>query len=230
MTPESQHNTTGKPLKIRALINTSLLAMLALMSVAAFYYQEQSLAQIKATLQGLDVTTAAMILIGASSLAALVLFPVSLLMLFSGAYFGLWWGFAFNLLGFISGAILAFLTARHLARNTVASLLPSSAHRALEKLGASGWQTVAVLRTVGIIPGVLVNYALGITALPFVTYVWASLLFTMPNVFIITYAGVAGEDFVRNGELGKLLLAVSLVAVAALAAALLRKRFVKLRE
>jgi uncharacterized membrane protein YdjX (TVP38/TMEM64 family) len=94
-------------------------------------------------------------------------------------------------------------------------------------MGTSGWRTVAVLRAVGIIPGVLVNYALGITALPVITYVWASLVFTLPNVLIITYAGVAGEDFVRNGELGKLLLAVSLLAAATLAATLLRKHFTR---
>lgn len=223
-------NPLPKPLltmKIRTLINIALLTVLLILSLAAFYYREQSLAEFKSTLQGLNMGTAAMIFIGASAIAALVLFPVSLLMLFSGAYFGLWWGFALNMLGFISGAILAFLTARHLARDTVTALLPTSAHQALEKLGTSGWQTVAVMRAVGIIPGVLVNYALGITALPVLTYIWASIVFTLPNVLIITYAGVAGEDFVRNGELGKLLLAASLLAAAALAAALLRKYFTR---
>lgn len=214
-------------MKIRSLINIALLAILLILSVAAFYYREQSLAEFKSALQGLDITTAAMIFIGVSAIAALALFPVSLLMIFSGAYFGLWWGLTVNMLGFISGAILAFLTARHLARDTVAALLPSSAHGVLEKMGTSGWRTVAVLRAVGIIPGVLVNYALGITALPVITYVWASLVFTLPNVLIITYAGVAGEDFVRNGELGKLLLAVSLLAAATLAATLLRKHFTR---
>lgn len=214
-------------MKIRPFINFFLLAILLLLSMAAFYYREQSLSEFKSTLQGLNMATAASIFIGISAFAALVLFPVSLLMLFSGAYFGFWWGLAFNMLGFISGAILAFLTARHLARDTVTTLLPPSAHRALEKLGTSGWQTVAILRAVGIIPGVLVNYALGITAIPVITYIWASLIFTLPNVLIITYAGVAGEDFVRNGELGKLLLAASMLAVAAVAAALLRKHLTR---
>jgi uncharacterized membrane protein YdjX (TVP38/TMEM64 family) len=226
-TSKSIDEACSQLMKIRPLINTALLSLLILLTVIALYYREQSLVQIKSTLQGLDMATAAIILVGASTIAALVLFPVSLLMLFSGAYFGLWWGFIFNTIGFMTGAMLAFLTARHLARSTVTALLPTSAHRALARLETSGWQTVAVLRTVSIIPGVLVNYALGITALPLATYAWASLVFTLPNIFIITYAGVAGEDFVRNGELGKLLLAVSLLAIAALAAALLRKRFAK---
>jgi uncharacterized membrane protein YdjX (TVP38/TMEM64 family) len=227
MATKSTDEPSSQYMKKRQLFNISLFTLLALLAVVAFFYREQSLAQIKSTLQGLDMATAALILVGSLTMAALVMFPVSLLMLFSGAYFGVWWGFLFNTAGFMSGAVLAFLTARHLARHTVTALLPASAHRALEMLETSGWQTVAVLRTVGIIPGVLVNYALGITALPVSTYAWASLLFTLPNIFIITYAGVAGEDFVRNGDLGKLLLAVSLLAIAALAAALMRKRFSK---
>lgn len=214
-------------MKARIPVHTIPLLALAVLSVATFYFRDESLLQIKAALQGLDRPVAALLFIGVSSIGALVLFPASLLMLFSGAYFGLWWGFVFNVAGFFGGALLAFLTSRHLARDLVTRLLPASAHSALHALGTSGWQTVAVLRTIGIIPGVLVNYALGITPLRLFTYTWASLLFTLPNAFILTYAGVAGEDFVRNGELRQLLMAISLVAIAAVVAALLRKRFVR---
>lgn len=214
-------------MKVRIPVHSIPLLAIALLAVTAFYYRDESLLQIKTVLLGLDRPTAALLFIILSTLAALLLFPASLLMLFSGAYFGLWWGFVFNVLGFGGGAMLAFLTSRHLARNLVTRLLPASAHRTLEALGASGWQTVAVLRTIGIIPGVLVNYALGITPLRLFTYAWASLVFTLPNAFILTYAGVAGEDFVRNGELSQLLMAISLVAIAAVAAGVLRKRFVR---
>ena len=214
-------------MKVRIPLRSIPLLVIALLSVAAFYYRDESLLQIKTALQALDLPTAALLFVLVSAIAALLLFPASLLMLFSGAYFGLWWGFLFNMIGFGGGAMLAFLTSRHLARNLVTRLLPASAHSTLITLGSNGWQTVAVLRTVGIIPGVVVNYALGITPLPLSTYAWASLLFTLPNAFILTYAGVAGEDFVRNGELRQLLMAVSLLAIAAIVAGMLRNRFVR---
>lgn len=214
-------------MNVRIPVHSIPLVAIAMLSVIAFFYRDESLLQIRTMLQGLALPTAALLFIGVSTVAALLLFPASLLMLFSGAYFGLWWGFALNLLGFGGGAILAFLASRYLARKLVIRLLPAYVHRALDTLGTGGWQTVAVLRTIGIIPGVLVNYALGITPLRLFTYAWASLLFTVPNAFLLTYAGVAGEDFVRNGKLNQLVLAISLVAIAAVVAGLLRKRFVR---
>ena len=227
MKSRSDQGPDSAYMNVRIPVHSIPLVAIAALSVIAFYYRDESLLQVKTMLQGLDLPTAALLFVGVSTVAALLLFPASLLMLFSGAYFGLWWGFAFNLLGFGGGAILAFLVSRHLARKLVTRLLPAYAHRALEALGTNGWQTVAVLRTIGIIPGVVVNYALGITPLGLFTYAWASLLFTLPNAFILTYAGVAGEDFVRNGELNQLLLAISLLATAAVVAGLLRKRFVR---
>lgn len=203
------------------------LIALGALSVLAFEYRDAILKLMETSLAGLGLGTAGLIFVTTTSLAALVLFPISVLMLFSGAYFGMWWGFFFNMAGFAVGSVLAFLTARHLAHDLVSRLLPQSALRMLDRLGTSGWKTVAVLRAVGVIPGVLVNYALGITPLQLSTYVWASFVFTVPNVLILTYAGVAGEDFARNGGVGKLLLAVSLITVASTAAWLLRKRLVK---
>ena len=99
MATKSTDEPSSQYMKKRQLFNISLFTLLALLAVVAFYYREQSLAQIKSTLQGLDMTTAALILVGSLTMAALVMFPVSLLMLFSGAYFGVWWGFLFNTAG-----------------------------------------------------------------------------------------------------------------------------------
>ena len=155
------------------------------------------------------------------------MFPVSVLFIISGAYFGLWTGFALNLLGFITGAITTFVISRYLARDLITQLLPPKAMAVLTQLGNHGWKTVAVLRAIGVIPGVLVNYAIGLTTIPLRTYIWASLVFTIPTDFILTYAGVAGEAFINGGDLRKLTLAVSLIVVAAIVGWLLRKRIIK---
>ncbi|MES2605873.1 MAG: VTT domain-containing protein [Pseudomonadota bacterium] len=213
-------------MNFRLAVNLALLLLLGTLSLLAFQYRDAILLQMQTSLEGLGLGTAGIIFVATTSLAALVLFPVSVLMLFSGAYFGMWWGFLFSMAGFAGGSMLAFLTARYLAHDLVARLLPASAMKVLQQLGASGWQMVAILRAVGIVPGVIVNYALGVTPLRFGTYAWASVVFTIPNAFILTYAGVAGEEFARNGGAGKLLLAVSLIAGASSIAYLARKRFV----
>ena len=220
-------NSVAHSMNFRLVLNLFVLSLLGALSLAAFEYRDIILQTMQTSLTGMGLVTAGTIFVAVTSVAALVLFPISVLMLFSGAYFGMWWGFLFNMTGFGLGAVLAFLTARHLAHDLVMRLLPQSVLDALHRLGASGWKAVAILRAVGVIPGVLVNYALGITPLRIGTYIWASILFTVPNVLILTYAGVAGEDFARNGGVGKLLMAVSLIAIASAAAYVLRKRFVR---
>lgn len=214
-------------MKTILFIKSIVLVILVTASIAALTHRQESTALIHALLQGLDPLEAAALYVLLCIVAALVMFPVSMLMIFSGAYFGLWVGFGLNLLGFISGAVAAFLTARHLARDQITRMLPPKALSILDNVGASGWKTVAVTRIVTIIPGVLVNYVLGLSPLPLRTFIWASLLFTIPNDFILTYAGVAGEAFVNGGDLGKLLTAITLLGVGMIAAWLLRKRLLK---
>ncbi|HTQ99888.1 MAG TPA: VTT domain-containing protein [Candidatus Acidoferrum sp.] len=214
-------------MKLRLLINGTLIVVLAVAAVVTFTHQQETIAHVRSLLQSLDPTLAALILIGLFVLASLLMFPVSVLMILSGAYFGLWAGFGLNLLGFITGASITFLVARYLARELIAKLLPAKATAILDRLGNHGWKTVAVLRGVGVIPSVVINYAMSLTNIPLTTFIWASLAFTIPADFILTYAGVAGEAFVNGGDLRKLLIAAFLVAVAVIVAFLLRKRLIK---
>jgi uncharacterized membrane protein YdjX (TVP38/TMEM64 family) len=214
-------------MKFRSLLKIALLLLLGLLVIYAFIHRADMLALIQTHLQNLDIRTAALAYVGICIVAALLMFPISLLMLFSGAYFGLWLGFALNLLGFITGSIAAFLTARYLAKELITRFLPASVLRVLDKLGDFGWKTVAIPRAIGVVPGVLVNYALAMTSIPLLTFVWASLVFTIPIDFILTYAGVAGAEFINNGDLTKLLIATSLLAALCITGFILRKRFLK---
>ena len=214
-------------MKFRPLLKIALLLLLGLLVIFAFIHRADLIALIQTHLQNLDRGTAALAYVGICIVAALVMFPISVLMLFSGAYFGLWLGFALNLLGFITGSIAAFLVARYLVKEQMIRFLPASVLRVINKLGDYGWKTVAIPRAIGVVPGVLVNYALAITSIPLLTFVWASLVFTIPVDFILTYAGVAGAEFINSGDMTKLLIATSLLAAFCVAGYILRKRLVK---
>ncbi len=205
----------------------ALLLLLGLLIVFVLLHKTEIIDLIQTSLNSLDRNTAAVAYIGICIVTVVVMIPISVLMVFSGAYFGLWLGFGLNLLGFICGSTAAFLIARYLARDHITRFLPVPVLRIVHKLGDSGWKTVAVLRAVGIVPGVLVNYALAITSIPLRTFVWASLVFTIPNDFILTYAGVAGAEFIKNGDLSKLLMATTLFAAACVLGYVMRKRFLK---
>ncbi|MGE5155444.1 MAG: VTT domain-containing protein [Bdellovibrio bacteriovorus] len=150
--------------------------------------------------------------------AATVLFlPGSVLTLAGGALFGPLWGTVYNLIGATLGAGLAFLVARHLAADWVQARAKGLLGRLVQGVEAEGWRFVAFTRLVPLFPFNLLNYALGVTRIPFVHYLVASLIFMLPGALAYTYLGFAGREAVAGGEglIQKGLIALALVAALA---------------
>lgn len=222
---DSEDKGTHLLMNFSTLLKALLALSLPVFAVLGYTHQHELMTYVKEGFSALDPRAAALAYLLISVVAALVMFPAAVLMIFSGAYFGLWIGFLINLTGFILGATAAFLTGRHLARDQLRQKLPPKALEVITLLGNHGWKTVAVLRGIGLIPSVVANYGLALTNLPLSTFVWASLVFTIPNDFILTYAGVAGEEFLNGGGVGKLTLATTLVVIMATTAYILKNRF-----
>lgn len=147
--------------------------------------------------------------------AVTVLFiPGSVLTLAGGALFGPLWGTLYNLIGATLGAALAFLVARYLAADWVQSRTKGALGRLLQGVEVEGWRFVAFTRLVPLFPFNLLNYALGLTRIPFVHYLVASLIFMLPGALVYTYLGFAGREAVTGGEglINKGLSALALVA------------------
>jgi uncharacterized membrane protein YdjX (TVP38/TMEM64 family) len=121
--------------------------------------------------------------------------PGSLLTLAAGALFGLAQGTLLVLLGATGGSIAAFLLARHVARDAVASRVEgdprfAAIDRAIER---EGRRIVFLLRLSPVFPFSLLNYALGLTRVRLVDYAVAS-LGMLPGTLLYVYSGqVAGE-------------------------------------
>lgn len=139
---------------------------------------------------------AALTFIGVYALAAVAWVPGSILTLASGALFGLAGGTLFTLIGATLGASLAFLVARHLARSAIESRVGNNARLAAvdRAIGEEGWKVVFLVRLSPIFPFNLLNYALGLTRVPFWHYVTASALGMIPGTFLYVYTGyTAGQ-------------------------------------
>lgn len=150
--------------------------------------------------------------------AATVLFlPGSVLTLAGGALFGPLWGTLYNLIGATLGAGLAFLVARHLAADWVQARAKGLLGRLVHGVESEGWRFVAFTRLVPLFPFNLLNYALGLTRIPFAHYLVASLIFMLPGALAYTYLGFAGREAVAGGEglIQKVLIALALVAAVA---------------
>jgi uncharacterized membrane protein YdjX (TVP38/TMEM64 family)/rhodanese-related sulfurtransferase len=155
--------------------------------------------------------------IGIYAAATVLFLPGSVLTIAGGALFGPALGTFVNLTGATAGAALAFLTARYLAGDWVQRRAGGRLGELLKGVEAEGWRFVAFVRLVPIFPFNLLNYALGLTRIPFWQYVAASYVCMLPGAFAYTYLGYAGREALASSEgvARKILLALALLAAAA---------------
>lgn len=149
------------------------------------------------------------------ALGTILFVPGALFGLAGGVLFGPVWGTVFNLAGATLGATGAFLVARYLAADWVRRKARGRLERLIAGVEAEGWRFVAFTRLVPLFPFNLLNYALGLTRIPLIAYVLASLVCMAPGTLAYTWLGYAGREAiagntaaVRYGLIGLALLAV----------------------
>lgn len=128
-------------------------------------------------------------------LAALLFVPGSLLTLAAGAIYGLSLGTIIVSLASTTAAALAFLIARHAARDTVRRKVERSPKLAAvdEAIGEEGWKIVVLLRLSPAVPFNLQNYLYGVMAVRFWPCVLASWVAMLPGTFTYVYLGSLGR-------------------------------------
>ena len=146
--------------------------------------------------------------------------PGLILTISAGALFGLWTGFITASLASTTGAGLAFLAARHLARARVKKAADSHPlFGAIDAaIGEGDWRIVALLRLSPVVPFNLQNYMFGLTPVPFRNYLLTSWIAMMPGTFLYVYVGhLTGAAATSSGRSAGewALLAVGLVATIA---------------
>ena len=131
--------------------------------------------------------------------AATVAFvPGAVLSLAAGATFGLGWGVLYVMLGATTGASLAFLLARYVAREAIARRIAGNARFAAvdRAIGREGFKIVLLLRLSPVFPFNLLNYSLGLTKVRLADYVAAS-IGMLPGTLLYTWSGVVVGDVLR---------------------------------
>ena len=146
--------------------------------------------------------------------AVVTLAPASPLSIAAGILFGLW-GLPLVIFSATVGATLAFIASRYIARNLVASWVEGNPRfKALDQaVGQDGWKIVGLFRLSPLVPFNLQNYFFGITNVPFVQYVLATLIGIIPGSFLYVYLGTLGT--LVSEDLGWLnigLLGIGLIA------------------
>lgn len=129
------------------------------------------------------------------AVAVLFMVPGSALTLAGGAIFGPLVGTITVSVASTGAASLAFLIARHLAREAVARRIRGNARfDAIDRaIGEGGWKIVALLRLSPAVPFNLQNYLYGLTRIGFWPCVLASWAAMLPGTFLYVYLGHVGR-------------------------------------
>lgn len=130
-----------------------------------------------------------------------------------GLAFGPLWGTVYASIGSTLGAGLAFLVARYFAREAVSELLGERWKRIDEGVAERGWVFVAITRLIPLFPFNLLNYAFGLTRIPFASYLIASWLFMLPGTAAYVIFSSSLLDLIK-GDLSPTFL-IGLVLLAA---------------
>lgn len=159
---------------------------------------------------------AAITYVGLFALLPAFFFPVAVLALAGGLLFGLWWGSVYTFVGAILNCTLMFLLARYVGREKVEALiqkkLSSQWQQRLQDLNSGGgFVLLVILRLIPAVPYNLINYAFGLTAMSYRTYILGSALGIIPGTLAFINIGdkaldVTSPDFwIAVGLLGLLL-------------------------
>lgn len=127
------------------------------------------------------------------------------------------------------GTTVAFLVARKLFGQPLARRLRGRRlTRLQQEFDAQGWQFVALIRLNPLLPAGLLNYLLGLTSMGVLTYVWATALFLLPQVFITALIGYEMGGVMTKGgniDLIKGFIAMSGVSLLAVVMWYLARKF-----
>jgi uncharacterized membrane protein YdjX (TVP38/TMEM64 family) len=148
-------------------------------------------------------------------LATLFLVPSLPLNLGAGILWGPFWGSILATLGFLSGAIPAFLIARTALGQPLAKRFNNRFLLWLQnELDTRGWRVVAFIRLNPIFPSGPLNFVFGLSSISFATYLWATLVFIYPPALAFAIIGYASGQFLVQGLSGDLWKAVMLISLA----------------
>ncbi len=133
-----------------------------------------------------------------------LLIPGTIFTVFGGLIYGLWVGFALNMLGASLGALAAYYVSRALGQQAFVGLAPKRILLAEEHLTKRPFESVLMLRLIPLIPYNALNYILGVTRIPVRPYWWATVLGIAPTSFAYTYAAVKVGEVVSEKGLSAL--------------------------
>ncbi|GFO63665.1 hypothetical protein GMPD_15840 [Geomonas paludis] len=210
--------------RIKAATMVLAIAAAALLFRLAGGSQVCDPAALKQMLQGHEIL-APVIFILLYGITPVLFLPGLPMAIAAGLLFGPFWGVVYAITGATLGASASFLVARYLARDWVTAKLSGEMWQNLDRrVAEQGWKIVAITRLVPLFPFNLLNYAFGLTRIPFRHYVTASFLFMLPACIAFIVFSSSLPQLLKGKASPALFAGAALIAAVMLLPAWYRKR------
>jgi len=165
------------------------------------------------------------------ALAPVLLLPGLPITIVGGILFGPFWGVVYTISGATLGASLAFLVARYLARDWVASKLTGPKWAKLDReVEQHGWKVVAFTRLIPAFPFNLLNYAFGLTKIPFSHYALATFFCMLPACIAFIVFSSSLLELIRGNLSPTALLGLALIVAVSLIPVFYRRYKSRIQE
>ncbi len=127
--------------------------------------------------------------------------PGSILTLGAGAIYGVLWGTIIVSIASVTGATLAFLIARHFAKDWVAKKIDKNPKfKAVDSaIAKEGRNIVFLIRLSPAFPFNFLNYAFGVTKVKLQDYILASWAGMLPGTVLYVYLGSIASELATAG-------------------------------
>ena len=190
---------------LRFLVFALLIAALAavlLLTPARQYLEKEALTALLEQLR--EAWWAPLALIGGYVLIAPSGIPISPLIAAGGIVFGPLWGWIYNSVGSLLGAVVSYLLARALGKDLVEHLAGEKRMRRVEAmLERHGFWTLVGIRFMPI-PFAFINYAVALTGFRFRTFLTTTVIGLVPSILMWTYIYYALVSAATADERGAL--------------------------
>ncbi len=176
---------------------------------------EGSLEQLESGIERLrELPYAPALVIAGYVVGALVVAPLSVMMVATVVAFGPLEGAAIALAGAVAGGVTVFLVGRWLGRDAAERLLGGRARRVVERVAGRGVLAVALLRNIPM-PYSLVNLAVGASPVTLGAFTAGTVLGLVPGLAAIALLGDRIRAFVSNPDTTNFAILAGVVAVLA---------------
>lgn len=209
-----QERSRGRSWKPLLLLGLLVLAIAGVHLSGAGQYLQQD--RLRALIEGYGALAPALYVL-IYALAPVLFLPGLPITVAGGILFGPVWGVVYAITGATIGASLAFLVARYGARDWVAAKLTGPKWQKLDsEVARHGWKVVAFTRLIPAFPFNLLNYAFGLTSIPFGQYAVTSFICMLPACIAFIVFSSSLLDLVRGKVSPTALLGIGLIVLVSL--------------